>query len=293
MTAVVFGAKGQLGSEFTAVFGRTGRRVIALDLPECDLAELASVRETLRRSIGPDDRTGLLFVNCAAYTDVEKAESDRQACERANIGGARNAALLATEFGAELAHFSTDYVFDGSQRTPYTETDAVNPLNHYGLTKLEGERAAASACVRQYCFRIAWLTGDKGNNFVRKIIQLGQARSELKVVDDQWGCPTFTDDVVRQVLAVAGTGAYGLYHCVNAGQTTWYRLTRRIFDRLGIGCDLRPCTSREYPQKALRPSWSVLENRRLREAGIDQMRPWETALEDFLSRNDFKVGGAG
>jgi len=286
VTAVVFGALGQLGTEFTGLLSSQGRPVVALDRAEADIADLESLRSALNSGLGTSPAQPLVFLNCAAYTNVDGAETDREACDAVNVTGARNIAVLAEEHDAELMYFSTDYVFDGKSDRPYVESDAPRPLNHYGRSKLMGEEATASACRKNYILRLAWLHGNRGNNFIRKIVSLGMTRKELKVVDDQWGCPTFAPDVARQALALFGTSSWGLYHCVNEGRTTWYRLAEAVFRRLDIKCGLVPCTSAEYPQKAVRPAWSVLENRRLSELGLDRMRPWGDALADFLSAND-------
>ena len=179
-------------------------------------------------------------------------------------------------------HFSTDYVFDGGLRRPYVETDAAAPLNHYGMTKWRGEQAIAPVCSRHLIFRIAWLHGRGGSNFIGKILARASESGEVRVVDDQRGSPTFADDVVEQVLTVLRTDAGGLFHSSNTGDASWYDLAREVFSLLGIRARLQACPTSDFPQKARRPAWSVLENARLKELGCHVMRPWKDALEDFL-----------
>lgn len=279
---LILGANGQLGRHFVRILTERGLPHLATDLPATDVTDPATLRKAGQEARRLAADRPLAVINCAAYTDVERAESERDLCRRVNAEGAANAADLAESLGAFLVHFSTDYVFDGGRRTPYVESDPTNPLNHYGRTKLEGEDEVRRRCPRHAILRISWLFGPYGRNFVGKILELGRSRPALKVVDDQTGSPTYTGDVVAQTLALLDSGATGLFHASNLGAVTWREFAEAVVRQTGLPCRIVPCTSAEYPQKALRPSYSVLENRRLKDLGLLRMRPWTDALKDHL-----------
>jgi dTDP-4-dehydrorhamnose reductase len=211
-----------------------------------------------------------------------------------NAEGTENIARACREVGAKLIYYSTDYVFDGAKSSPYVESDPTNPQTHYGRGKLEGEKKVASLLDDYVILRIAWLYGHVGKNFVRTMVQLGfrqmqQSRqgeiiTPLKVVDDQLGNPCWTHEVARQTRAVLANNLTGVYHATSEGETSWYGFVRMIFEKLNMPVKVRPCTTEEFPRPAPRPKRSSLENKRLKEAGLNVMRPWDIALAEFLDQ---------
>jgi dTDP-4-dehydrorhamnose reductase len=229
---------------------------------ELDVTDAAAVRE----AIGPDD----LVVNCAAWTDVDGAEEHEDEALRINRDGARNVA----EAAGAVVYVSTDYVFDGTKRAPYVESDPVNPMTAYGRTKLEGERATAAANPRHFIARTSWLFGPGGKNFVETMLALGP---EVRVVDDQVGCPTFTGHLADALVRLAGTEEYGVHHVAAAGSCSWFEFAREIFARAGSDTRVEPCTTADFPRPAPRPAYSVLESER-----GNRLPTWQEGLDAYL-----------
>ncbi len=202
--------------------------------------------------LAPEERPDLVL-HAAAWTDVDGAEADPQGAAAANVGGTRHAA----ELGAPLVAFSTDYVFDGSKRTPYVESDRANPLSAYGRTKLFAEGAAGDDAL---VVRSSWLFGPTGHNFVRTMLRLGRERDEVAVVDDQVGCPTYVGHLAAAVRRLVDRGARGLWHVAADGECTWFELAQAIFEEAGIECRARPITTAELGRPAPRPAYSVLRS---------------------------------
>jgi dTDP-4-dehydrorhamnose reductase len=294
MKILLTGKNGLLGRDCLEVFqGR--HEVIALDIEEMDIAEPGQVEETVARC-RPE-----AVVNCAAFTQVDLCETERDLSARVNVAGPRNLALAAARHGALLVHISSDYVFDGLKPppTPYLEDDPTNPLSWYGRTKLDGEQAILEVGCRHIIVRTAWLYGRHGPNFLKKILQLALSPQvpELKVVDDQFGSPTWSFRFAQQLLRLLEAGGQGLYHASAEGCCTWFDLARRFLERLGVDKPVRPCPTSDYPTPAVRPRNSILENRRLRAAGLNLMRPWQQDLDEFVAAfgEDLlgEAGGAG
>ena len=242
-----------------------------------------------------------MVVNPAAYTAVDKAEDDPLLAEAINAVGAEAVAKAAAKAGAPIVHFSTDYVFDGSKSSPYVETDATGPICVYGRTKLAGERRVASANPRHIILRTAWVCSPFGNNFVKTMLRLSRERPELRVVDDQYGNPTFAADlaeVVRQLVPrvvdpSAPAENFGIFHAVNPGETTWCRFARAIVEgaarRGAPRVPVQPIKTEDYPTKARRPAYSMLSTEKLDAVHGIRLRHWEAALADCL---DQLVGSA-
>ena len=227
-----------------------------------------------------------LVINCAAYTDVEGCEdpANADAMRRGNVLIPQNLAMACGEREVRLVHVSTDYVYDGRKSVPYVEDDPVNPLSNYGRGKLEGEQAVMEAAGEQaIILRTAWLYGPYGKNFVDTIRRLARERDELKVVDDQIGCPTYVDDLADAILRCGRLRATGVFHAVNDGSTSWFGLAKRIVKRLNLETQVHPCTTAEYPTKAARPANSVLSCDKLEAATGLRLRHWEEAVDDYLS----------
>jgi dTDP-4-dehydrorhamnose reductase len=266
-TIVVTGATGQIGYEAVRQLAPLGK-VVGLTRAELDLTKPAAIREMIR---GLRPR---VIVNAAAYTAVDRAESERALCATVNADAPGVLAEEARRLGALLVHYSTDYVFDGSKRTPYTEADPPAPLNVYGATKLAGEQAIDAAGGTYVILRTSWVYGARGTNFLRTMLRLARERTELRVVNDQVGAPTWSRSVAEATAVVVerelsraeegGDGLSGLYHVAAAGSTTWYEFARCILEgdprREEQVCRaMVPITSAEYPTTARRPTYSVLD----------------------------------
>ncbi len=276
---LIFGGRGQLGRDLERVFATQGD-VKAVDLPELDITVEGAAAD-LVGAFHPD-----LVVNAAAYTDVEKAEDEEEAAFRANEAGARFVARAAKAVDAPVVYYSTDYVFGGTQTRPYTETDDVAPVGVYARSKLAGERATAEENEGHLILRTAWLYGPGGNNFVEKILGLAKTHAELKVVDDEIGSPTYTQDLAEATLALTNAGARGIYHVTNAGTCSRYEFARELLKLADLKTLVRPCASTEFPTKAERPFYSVLDTAKFREATGYVPRDWQVALADYFARRE-------
>lgn len=274
--ALVTGATGQVGFELVRAISHL-YDVAAPRSSELDLKDASAIKK-LVRELAPD-----AIVNCAAYTAVDAAESDRQTCSAVNETAPRILAEMAEVIGAWIVHFSTDYIFSGEKRLPYTEIDEPSPLNHYGASKLAGERAVASACDRHLIFRTSWVYSSRGKNFVRTMLRLFAEKESLTIVDDQRGAPTsarFIAEAAVHALALAAKDEdlAGVYDLTCAGETTWYDFAREILRISGAECELKPIPTSRYLTPAKRPLYSVLSNKKLERAfGITQP-DWQRCL---------------
>jgi dTDP-4-dehydrorhamnose reductase len=242
-----------------------GDEAVALSRTDLDITDAAAVREALG---GAD-----VVVNCAAWTNVDGAEEHRAEAFAVNRDGARNVA----EAASRVLYVSSDYVFDGEKRSPYVESDPTGPLQAYGRSKLAGEVATAEANPRHFIVRSSWLFGAGGGNFVETMLRLGRERDELRVVDDQVGCPTFTGHLAEGIARLVPTDDYGIHHLAGSGRCSWYEFAHEIFERSGVDCHVEPCTTEEYPLPARRPAWSVLGSER-----GHALPPWQEGLEAYL-----------
>ena len=279
MRTLIFGAKGQLGRDLLHVFGGAGE-VLGCDLPEVDVADASSL-EALVHDFAPD-----LLLNAAAYTDVDGAEDHLMEAFQANESGARNVAEAAAKRNVPVVYYSTDYVFDGTKNTPYLPDDALAPIGIYGASKASGEAATRKANAHHFILRTAWLYGPGGNNFVEKILRAADARPSLKVVNDEVGSPTHTLDLAEATLAAVRTTAYGTYHVVNAGECSRYEMAGALLRLAGRMTPITPCASSEFPSKAARPAYSVLDTTAFAEATGYAPRPWNEALAAYIERRE-------
>lgn len=283
---LILGARGQLGIELQKTFQNAGH-IIALGRDACDLSDFSAIRATIRQS-RPD-----VILNAAAYTAVDRAESEPALAMTINGDAPGVLAEEAKKYNALLIHYSTDYVFDGSKREPWTEDDPVNPLNQYGLTKLVGERNIQQVGGRFLIFRTSWVFSAHGRNFLCTMLRLGQERNELAVVNDQKGAPTSALALAIATHRILGNFPQpkldqltGLYHMTCVGETTWFGFTEAIFSKaraakpwplvLGI-------PSSQYPTAAARPANSVLSNEKLKAAFNIELPSWESALDAVLN----------
>jgi dTDP-4-dehydrorhamnose reductase len=267
---LVAGALGQLGRALRTACA--DHDLVLRDLPELDLADADAVAACL------DEAPVDLVINAAAYTDVDGAETDPAAAERGNVELPRVLARVTAARDLPLVHVSTDYVFDGRADRPYLESDRPAPFNAYGRTKLAGEEAVRAANPRHFVVRTAWLYSTGGRNFALTMLAAA-ARGEVRVVDDQTGCPTYAPHLARGIARLLGSDAYGTYHMAGAGQTTWYGLTCALYDALDVDCKVTPCTTDEFPRPAARPRYSVLDTVH---DGL-RLPPWQDGVRDFAA----------
>ena len=282
MKVAVIGANGQLGTDLCLALHNFN--ILPFTDADIEIADMASVREAMLKN-KPE-----IIVNTAAYVRVDDCEDEKDKAFSVNALGARNVAVVAQELGARLVHMSTDYVFGGEaepQTTPYTEFDTPVPLSIYGRSKLTGDDFVRHSCLRHFIVRSSGLFGvagslGKGGNFIETMLKLAKERDELRVVNDQVFSPTYTRDLARKITQLMPTDYYGIFHVTNKGACSWYEFTREILKLAGLKTPVIPITSDQYPQKARRPHFSVLDNYHLRLLGMDDMRPWQEALTDYL-----------
>jgi dTDP-4-dehydrorhamnose reductase len=275
MRALVIGSAGQLGHDLLKTLPPE-YEVTGADIGEVDITDPDSIGGLVSES-RPD-----LVINCAAYTNVDGCETDREAAFAVNADGAGNTARACAHGDAALIHISTDYVFDGSKGEPYLEDDPTSPLGEYGRGKLAGEEAVRRRLPGRYLIvRTAWLFGATGHNFVKTMLRLGRERDELKVVDDQTGSPTYTGHLAAAIkkLALTRLDQPGIYHMTNSGSCTWFDFAAEIFRLSGVEVDLSPTTSEEFASPTPRPAYSVLANTRAPEIGLP---PWRQGLIECL-----------
>jgi len=275
MKIAITGATGMLGQALCKAFAR--HSVYPLSSRQPDVASLHDVRQKLS-DLKPD-----WILHTAALTRVDEAESNPFETYRVNALGTRNLAAVAAENGSRLVYYSTDYVFDGTQKRPYREWDPTNPLNEYGRSKLAGEFFVRSLCPAHLIVRTSWLFGSKGSHFVEKILQLAQEKESLDVVSDQLGSPTFTTDLAYMTLCLVEGKKKGTYHVTNSGNCSWHEFAREIVSLSGLSLQVNPVESSAYSTLARRPANSVLENYLLELEGIPLLRSWKSALEAFLN----------
>jgi dTDP-4-dehydrorhamnose reductase len=285
MVILLTGKNGQVGLELARVLAPLGT-LHAHDRSTLDLANPDALRAACR-GLKPD-----LIVNAAAYTAVDKAESESDLARAINARAPGVLAEEAKRLGAVLVHYSTDYVFDGTKRTPYVETDRTNPINEYGRSKLAGEQAIGAVGCKHLIFRTSWVYGPRGKNFLLTMLALAKTRDELRIVDDQHGAPTtsrfLAEATVTALRAIPAQGiSSGIYHMTPSGETTWRRFASAIFERAARRPGFRsprviPIASSEYPTPARRPAYSVLATERLRSTFGVEAPTWETLLGECL-----------
>jgi dTDP-4-dehydrorhamnose reductase len=264
-----------LGRAVVEAATRLGHEVSGVTRAELDITDAAAVRGVVL------DARAQSVVNCAAYTDVDGAESDWATAEAVNCTGAGNVAAAAAKAGAGIVHVSTDYVFDGSKREPWLESDATGPLGVYGETKLGGEHAVAAANATHAIVRTAWLFGAHGTNFVDTMLALGAQRDEVAVVTDQVGCPTWTGHLAGALVELAERpDETGIHHIASAGSCSWNELALELFERAGVDCRVRPATTDEFPRPARRPAYSVLGTQR---ADPLVLPAWQQGVAEYLA----------
>jgi dTDP-4-dehydrorhamnose reductase len=279
---VVFGAAGMLGSDLMDELQARGLAVEGFDKADGDIADAAQCMALLGRA------RPRAVINCAAFTDVNGAETRRDEAMRINAAGAGHVARACAAVRARCVYISTDYVFDGLKDSPYLEDDAPNPVSAYGISKLAGERETAAAAPDHAIVRTSWLYGVRGKCFPATVLAAARAGKPLRVVDDQIGAPTYTRDLARALADVALMPATGVFHATNSGACTWFEFAREILRKSGVvPVSLEPCRAADYPSPARRPANSRLANVRLRAAGVPALPPWPDALGRYLAELGF------
>lgn len=274
------GGYGMLANALLRALQSRGLSAVAVDRDVLDITDPAAVEAAF------EQHRPTLVLNCAAHTNVDGCEKQRDAADAINGHAVETLAALSRRFGATLVHYSTDFVFDGSARRPYRPEDPTHPLSAYGRSKLLGEqKLRENAPDRWLILRTAWLYGINGNCFPRTIVNAARQGKPLKVVADQTGSPTLTDDLAAATLELLDRGAAGVWHVSNAGQTTWFEFTAAILEEFGLKADLSPTTAAEWfklrPESAVRPAYSVLDTEPLARFLGRPMRPWREALHDY------------
>lgn len=282
MKILVTGANGQLGREMRNILEENLPGItIYTDIDELDLTDAKKVENFIINN----EVTHI--VNCAAYTNVDRAEEDNMLCAAINVNAVKNLALAADQIGAKIIHISTDYVFDGKAHKPYSESDKVNPISQYGTTKRQGETSLLALAPDSVIIRTAWLYSPYGKNFVKTMLSLGQSHKELRVVCDQIGTPTYARDLARAIYAILTAQQWvpGIYHFTDEGACSWYDFTKAIFRIAGIkGCNVVPIPTEDYPTAAARPYYSVLNRNRIKVTYGLEIPHWEESLADCIAR---------
>lgn len=282
MKILVTGCNGQLGLEMRTVLEElVPGQTVYTDIDTLDLTDAKAVETFVTK------HEFTHIVNCAAYTNVEKAEEEKALCTQINVDAVKNLANAASNVGARILHISTDYVFDGKSWHPYRESDKVNPLSQYGTSKRQGETALIALAPEAVIVRTAWLYSPHGHNFVKTMLKLGNATMPLSVVSDQVGTPTYALDLARAAAKIVMSRQWvpGIYHFTNAGVASWYDFAKAIFRISGNkSVKVNPIPSEDYPTVAIRPSYSVLDTQRIRATYGVETPYWEESLEHCLNR---------
>lgn len=283
MNILVTGANGQLGNEMRIVSSESTNNYIFTDVAELDITNAESVRNMVR------DNDVKVIINCAAYTNVDKAEEDVDMAELLNAKAVSILASAAKEVDALLVHVSTDYVFGGTQNNiPCTEEQLANPTGVYGVTKLHGEEAIMDSHCKYMIIRTAWLYSEFGHNFVKTMLNLTATKPALKVVFDQVGTPTYAYDLAKVIYQIVESGSYegndGIYHFSDEGVCSWFDFTKMIAEYAGNNaCDIQPCHSNEFPSKVIRPSYSVLDKSKIKSTFNVCIPYWTDSLKKCIS----------
>ncbi|MCF6184557.1 MAG: dTDP-4-dehydrorhamnose reductase [Bacteroidales bacterium] len=280
---LVTGANGQLGNEIRKIsFSRKNFNFYFTDVDELDITKLENIQ-----SFCSENKFDYI-INCAAYTNVDKAESDKVNAEKINAEAVKNLSEISQKYKIPLIHISTDYVFDGKSNIPYKENDKTNPRSVYGKTKLQGEEFAKKA-YKGIIIRTAWLYSSFGNNFVKTMLRLGKERNEINVVSDQKGSPTYAEDLARAILEIVKQTTEnqehnfsGIYHYSDEGSCTWYEFAKEIMQKANLKCKVNPVSSDEYSAPVKRPEYSLLDKTKIKETFNVKIPFWKDSLKKCL-----------
>lgn len=276
MKVLVTGVKGQLGYDVMKVLQARNMECLGADIEDFDITD-AQTTAAFITNYHPD-----AVVHCSAYTAVDKAEDNPELCKAVNEQGTRNIVSACKEIDAKMIYISTDYVFHGTGDLEYEVNDPTNPLGTYGRTKLEGELVVKELLVKYFIVRISWAFGKNGNNFAKTMLRLGKERSEVSVVCDQIGSPTYTADLASLLCDMLLTEKYGIYHATNESFCSWAEFAQEIFKQIGYAAKVNAIPTSEYPTRAKRPLNSRMSKRSLDEAGFKRLPDWQDALRRYL-----------
>ena len=275
---LVTGSTGQLGSDVVKELLKRGYSTLSPNRSESNLCSEDNIRNYILNS------NCEAIVHCAAYTQVDKAEDEKDLCIKINATATKHIAKCAKILDIPMIYISTDYVFDGTKDGEYTENDETNPINIYGESKLAGEKYVQEILDKYYIVRTSWVFNINGKNFIETMLRLSKANNQLSIVNDQIGSPTYTKDLSRLLVDMLETSKYGLYHATNEGYCSWYEFANTIFKLANINIDIKAINSNEYASRAKRPMNSKLSKDKLIEYGFKPLPHWEDALKDYLIR---------
>lgn len=277
MKILITGINGQLGYDLARVLKKDNHEIIGTTREIMDITDFKKVEDVISE-INPE-----MIIHCAAYTAVDKAETEVYMCENINVFATENLARICRDKDIKFIYFSTDYVFNGQGDNFFNPEDKIeNQLNVYGRTKYEGELAVQKYLDKFFIVRISWVFGINGNNFVKTMIRLGKEKKSINVVDDQIGSPTYTYDLAQLIRSMVQSEKYGIYHATNESVCSWYEFALEIFKNLDIKISVNPVTSEEYVSQAKRPKNSRLSKEKLVQNGFEKLPPWQDALQRYL-----------
>ena len=277
MKIFVTGVKGQLGHDVVNELTKRGIESVGVDIEEMDITDPVSVDKVIKDA-APD-----AVIHCAAYTAVDAAEENEGLCRKVNAEGPQNIANVCKELDIKMVQISTDYVFGGEGTHFWRPEDACEPQSVYGRTKYDGELAVRNPLEKNFIVRIAWVFGINGKNFVKTMLNLAKTHDTIRVVNDQFGSPTYTYDLARLLVDMVLTDKYGIYHATNEGTCSWYEFACAIFKEAGVNVNVLPVTTAEYGAKAKRPANSRMDNNKLTENGFEKLPAWQDALARYVA----------
>ena len=277
MKIFVTGVKGQLGHDVVNELTKRGIESVGVDIEEMDITDPVSVDKVIKDA-APD-----AVSHCAAYTAVDAAEENEGLCRKVNAEGPQNIANVCKELDIKMVQISTDYVFGGEGTHFWRPEDACEPQSVYGRTKYDGELAVRNTLEKYFIVRIAWVFGINGKNFVKTMLNLAKTHDTIRVVNDQFGSPTYTYDLARLLVDMVLTDKYGIYHATNEGTCSWYEFACAIFKEAGVNVNVLPVTTAEYGAKAKRPANSRMDNNKLTENGFEKLPAWQDALARYVA----------
>lgn len=276
MKILVTGVKGQLGHDVVNELTKRDIEAVGVDIEEMDITDPVSVDRVIKET-APD-----AVIHCAAYTAVDAAEENEELCRKVNADGPQNIANVCKELDIKMIQISTDYVFGGEGTHFWKPEDACEPQSVYGRTKYQGELAVRNTLEKYFIVRIAWVFGVNGKNFVKTMLNLAKTHDTIRVVNDQFGSPTYTYDLARLLADMVVTDKYGVYHATNEGICSWYDFACAIFEEAGIPMTVKPVSTAEYGAKASRPANSRMSKDKLEENGFERLPAWQDALKRYL-----------
>ena len=280
MKILVTGANGQLGQEFKNNISKSDHKFYFTDINELDIINKNHVLNYV------SDNQIELIINCAAYTNVDKSEINKNLAIKVNSEAVKNLIEICEEKKLKMIHFSTDYVYNSNKISPIKEDSNINPLNYYGVSKREGEKIIEKSSSDSIIIRTSWLYSVYGNNFVKTMIKKGESGNKVYVINDQFGCPTYSKDLVDCTLNIIASNKfnkYAVYNFSNEGYTNWYEFTKKIFELKKIKCKIIPVDSNNYKTIAIRPKYSITDKSRIKDVFDIMIRSWDKALEEFIT----------